>query len=119
MCIRDRFREIFLDHIEPFNIKINNVVEKIYILIITCTYTRAVNLVLCKNVDNKCFISAFQFHVFDFGFPQLIVSDQGSSIVSSVQIIKNFIDDVDVKNYLTLHNIKAVSYTHLRAHETP
>ena len=105
------FREVFLDHIGPFNVKINNNVEKVHILILTCIYTRAVNLLLCKNVDNKCFISAFQFHVFDFGIPQLIISDQGSSIVSSVNIVKKFLEDSEVKNYLTLHNIKNLEFS--------
>ncbi|KAL7632973.1 UNVERIFIED_CONTAM: hypothetical protein RMT77_016683 [Armadillidium vulgare] len=105
------YREILLDNLGPFSIKINDIQEKVYILIITCTYTRAVNLIVCSNLDNKSFISAFQFHVFDYGVPQVIVCDQATTFISSINSIKNFLNDDDVKNYLTLHNIKVLEFS--------
>src|SRR5215469_15873691 len=94
-----------------FEITINGEKNMLYILIITCIYTRAVNLLLCRGVDNKAFISALQIHVFEFGIPQRIISDQGSSFVSSINHIKNFLNDTEVKNFLTLNNIKSLDFS--------
>jgi hypothetical protein len=110
------FREIALDHLGPFNIKNNGSKQKIYILIITCYYTRAVNLLICKSLDSESFIMAFQEHIFSYGLPSRIVSDNGSSIVSSVKLIKSFLEDEEVKNFLTERNIKSLSFEPYPAH---
>ena len=104
------YRDLFLNFLGGFEITINGEKNMLYILIITCIYTRAVNLLLCRGVDNKAFISALQIHVFEFGILQRIMSDQGSSFVSSINHIKKFLDDTEVKNFLTLNNIKSLDF---------
>lgn len=100
------FREIAIDHIGPFNVKsTNNQIIKSYILIVTCYFSRAVNLLICKNIDSRSFMLAFQEHVYVYGIPSRIISDNGSPIVSSVKFISNVLNDVQVKNYLTENNI--------------
>ena len=65
-------------------------VTKMYVLIITCFFTRAVNLLLCRRIDRKSFLLSFQEHIFSYGVPSRIVSDNGSPIVSSLRIITDF-----------------------------
>jgi hypothetical protein len=71
---------------------------------------------VCRNIDNESFLQALQIHVFDYGIPQRIVSDNGSPIVSSVNQIKIFLDDVHVKNFLKARNIETLTFSPYPAH---
>ena len=42
--------------------------------------------------------------------PEFILSDNGSPIVSSINLVETFLDDVDVRNFLTSNNIKTLSF---------
>lgn len=105
------YREIALDHIGPFYIKVNDSKVKVYILIITCMWSRGVNLLICKNINAESFINAFQIHVYDFGYPEKILSDAGSPIVKSFDLIKSFLNDNEVINFLKENNINALQFS--------
>ena len=105
------FRDIALDYIS-FNIRgDSNVKQKVNVLIITCLFTRAINLIVCEKADNECFLEAFQGHIYEYGIPQFILSDNGSQLVGSIQLIQNFLDDVEVRNFLEERNIKKLHFT--------
>ena len=105
------YRRVALDHIGPVHV-LNDVGQKVkvYILIVTCLFTRAINLIPCTRINTECFLECLQLHIFNYGMPEFILSDNGSPIVSSINLIKTFLDDVDVKNFLTSHNIKTLSF---------
>jgi hypothetical protein len=105
------FREIAIDHIGPFLVKNDNQENsKIYILIVTCMWSRAINLIVCRNINNESFLQAIQLHVFEHGIPQRILSDNGSPIVSSLKQITKFLDDSQVKNFLIERNIEVLDF---------
>ena len=105
------FRRIALDHIGPFVVKNDhNENIKVYILILTCLYTRAVNLLLCKYINTECFLNAFQLHVLEHGIPEIVISDNGSPLTSSFPIICNFLSSHEVKEYLNSRNIKFLEH---------
>ena len=105
------FRDIALDHIGPFYIR-NDKDEKtkIYLLIITCLFTRAINLIICRHLSNECLLEALQIHIYEFGIPQFILSDNGSSIVSSIKSMQEFLKDTDVSNFLSERSIKPLVF---------
>lgn len=106
------FREVALDHIGPFIVKDNSSVNiKVYLLIVTCLYTRCINLLLCPNINNKSFLQALQIHVFQYGLMQKIISDNGSPIVSSINQIKTYMSDPHIINFLKERNIKFLNFT--------
>ena len=71
------FANLFMDYIGPFNVKLNNTTQKVWLLCLTCTWSRAINLKICRSLDVPEFLRAFQTHCFEFGIPQLCVSDLG------------------------------------------
>ena len=81
------FRDIMLDHIGPFSVKNSGKTEKVWVLIITCLYSRAVSLNICLSLDISSFLRAFQMHILRYGLPKLTLSDPGSSIVSGVNVV--------------------------------
>ena len=104
------FRDVMIDHMGPFTIKSNNSNEKVWVLLITCLFSRAVSLELCRNLGVNSFLRAFQIHVFKYGLPRLIISDPGSSLVAGVNVLKDFLCDFETKKYLEENGINSIDY---------
>ena len=106
------YRDLAIDHAGPFNIKSNsNSCDKAYILIVTCLWSRAVNLIVCPRIDTETFLCAFQAHIFDFGIPRSVLGDNGSPIVSGMGAITKFLSTPDVQNFLKIRNISNLQFT--------
>lgn len=104
------FRNILIDHIGPFHVKCNSKQVKVYILIITDTWSRAINLFVCKSIDKYWFLRSLQLHIFEFGIPSLIISDNGSPIKSGVEQTVGYLNDPDTREFLEERNIKMMSF---------
>ena len=104
------FGSIFLDYCGPFSVKINEKTEKVYILCITCMYTRAINLKLCKDLSTDECLRSLQMHVFSFGLPQYCVSDLGSQLVATGNIITDFLKDFKTQAYFKDNNIQPIEF---------
>ena len=104
------FNHVFIDHAGPFYVQMNNVKTKVYILVITCLFTRAINLKVSIDLTTDEFLRALQLHSFEFGLPSLIVSDMGSSFVAGADIISSFLDDKSVKSHFENNNIQCLKF---------
>ncbi len=104
------FRFLFLDHLGPYIIKLNDQNTKVWILCFTCLWSRAVNLKICLNLTTDNFLRAFQMHCFEFGLPELILSDLGSQIVSASHIITDFVKDSETQLFFQENNIKSPTF---------
>jgi len=106
------YRDMVIDHAGPFRISSMHGSEKVYILILTCLFSRHVNLVFCPNIDNESFLLALQTHIFEYGIPARIVSDNGSPIVASINLIEQYLtNDANVKNFLTERGIDVLNFS--------
>ena len=93
------FSNVFLDYAGPFNVYIESKCSKVYVLVITCLLTRAINLQVSVDLGVKEFIRSFQLHCFSFGVPKRVISDQGSQIVAGGDVITKFLSSEDVEGY--------------------
>ena len=75
------YRYLFLDYFGPYEVKLNHKRTKVYILCLTCLWSWAINLKLCLDMTVGNFLRAFQLHIFEFGIPEICLSDMGSQIV--------------------------------------
>ena len=105
------FKSVFIDHAGPFLVKYNGSNIKCYLLIITCLWSRAVNVEYCYDLSVTSFIRGFQLHIFKYGIPEICISDQGTSLVSGANIISNIIQDEYCKTFLADRNIKPIEFT--------
>ena len=105
------FRNLFIDHIGPFDVTISGQRTKIYLLILTCLYTRAINLKLCLDLSVQNFLRSFQLHIFEHGLPSYCISDLGSQLVAGSNIISKFLNDKYTQRYLNENNIKSVTFS--------
>ena len=104
------FSNIFIHHISPCTIEVNSKNKKIWLLCVTCTWTRAVNLKICQNLSMKEFLRAFQIHCFEYGVPQLCISDLGSQLSAVVNFLRDYLNDHEVQIYFESNNIKPLKF---------
>ena len=105
------YSDVSLDHIGPISVKGSlGTLDKAYILIITCLWSRAVNLLVCPKIDARSFLQGFQRHIFDYGLPRSVLSDNGSPIVSGFTSIRKVMAEPEVMKYLKLKGIKPVEF---------
>ena len=104
------YRYVFLDFIGPFLVKEGNKKDKIYLLCITCMWSRAVNLVICQDLTVKEFLRAFQIHSFQFGIPEYCISDLGTQLVSASNIILDYIKDHETQSYFDKNGVQPLKF---------
>lgn len=104
------FRSMFMDYFGPYEVKRNGRREKVYVLILTCIWSRAMNLKVCYDLSVKEFLRAFQLHTFEFGVPELVISDQGSQLVAGANILTNLCTDSETIHFFEEHGIKPIQF---------
>jgi hypothetical protein len=58
------------------------------------------------------FLRALQLHCFQFGVPQYCISDLGTQIVAGGNVIRDFLKDVETKNYFQEKGVKTLTFDH-------
>ena len=61
------FRCVYLDFMGPFYVRFKNVKFKVWVLVITCMWSRAINLKVCTDMSTSQFLKALQTHIYRFG----------------------------------------------------
>ena len=104
------YRYLSLDYIGPLSVKESGKNSKVYLLCITCLWSRAVNLVICRDLTTKSFLRAFQIHVYQWGLPEYCYSDSGSQIVPGSNVITDFLSDSETKIFFEARKIKPLTF---------
>jgi len=104
------YKYTFLDYCGPYETKIDGKRSKVYVLCLTCLWSRAINLKLCLDLSVQEFLRAFQLHCFEFGVPEQCYSDRGSQIVAGTNIIANFIENPDSHSYFRDCGVEPLSF---------
>ncbi|XP_068224998.1 uncharacterized protein [Palaemon carinicauda] len=104
------FRYIFIDHFGPYNVKLNGKKSKVWVLCLTCLWSRAINLKICLDLTTKEFLRAFQMHSYQYGIPQLVLSDLGSQLVAGANVVTNFLGDPESQAYFEENGVKSIKF---------
>ena len=104
------YRNVFIDMLGPYQVKIKGEVQKVYLLIFSCLWSRSIDLQICLDLTVKNFLRAYGLHVLRHGLPSLCLSDEGSQIVPGTRIISGILEDADTKQYLLENGIKSVKF---------
>ena len=104
------FRNMYIDYMGPFSVKVGNSKTKVWVLVLTCMWSRAINLQICDSLDTEEFLRSFQLHCFRFGVPEKCFSDLGTQIVAGGNIISNFFNDHKSKEYFFQHGMQTLSF---------
>ena len=104
------FRSIFIDNFGPYYISYGGKKVKIWILCITCLWSRGINLKICWDMSTKEFIRALQLHCLEYGLPELCLSDLGSNFIAGANVISDFLKGPDIQNYFQENGVKSISF---------
>ena len=104
------FSYVYIDHMGPYFVRLNGKKVKVWILCISCMWSRAINLKLCNDLSTAEFLRAFQLHTFEYGIPQFCVSDLGSQLVAASNVITDFINDPDTLLYFEENGVKPLKF---------
>ena len=104
------FSTVAIDYAGPYRVRQNSEVLKVYVLVITCLFTRAVNLKVSINMSTSEFLRSFQMHIHEFGLAQFVLSDMGSNIVSGANLIKDFLSEPETILYLNENGSKLIEF---------
>ena len=104
------FNYVYLDYMGPFEVYRDKKKSKVWILCITCLWSRAINLKICSDLSVKEYIRSFQLHCFEWGLPVYCVSDLGSNLVAGANVISSFLNDVETTKYMQENNIKLLKF---------
>ena len=109
---RKPFRSIFLDYIGPFSIELEGKKSKVWLLAITCLWSRAVNIKICRDFSVDEFLRGIQLHCFEYGLFEQCISDLGSQIQAGANILRTFLADFETKRFLESNGIKELTFQH-------
>ncbi|XP_068203538.1 uncharacterized protein [Palaemon carinicauda] len=104
------FGNVYVDYCGPFYVRQGKDKVKVWILVISCMFTRAVNLKICMGMTVEEFLRALSLHSFEYGVPQFIVSDLGTQIVAGANIVQNFLKDAETVQYLNDNDVEKVHF---------
>ncbi|XP_068231971.1 uncharacterized protein [Palaemon carinicauda] len=104
------FGNVYIYYCGPFFVRQGKDKVKVWIIVISCMFTRAVNLKICMDMTVEEFLRALSLHSFEYGVPQFIVSDLGTQIVAGANIIQDFLKDAETVQYLTDNNVEKVHF---------
>ena len=94
------FATIAIDYAGPYKIREGTEIKKVYVLVVTCLFTRAVNLKLSINMTTEEFLRSFQLHCYEYGLPIFVLSDLGSNLVAGADVVVNFLSDPQTTSFL-------------------
>ena len=99
------FRQVFIDHCGPYHIKISNKTQKVWLLVISCLWSRAVNLLICYDMTLKEFLRNLQIHILKYGISEKIYSDSGVQMTSGGNVVMDFLKDHESKKFFDEHGM--------------
>lgn len=76
-------------------------VEKVYIVLFTCAVTRAIHLEVASDLSCETFMHAFRRFSSRKGYPQLMLSDNATTFISSANILKNKLNNPQLQQQLS------------------
>ena len=107
------FNSIGLDFCGPFIVRdpVTKINKKAYMLIFTCSSSRAVHLEATQGMSTQDFILAFQRFIDIRGVPERIDSDNGSSFVRANKQLGSIFGSKRVSNFFDQRRISWHFYT--------
>lgn len=104
------YRAIYMDHFGPYFVKRSGNKVKVWVLCLTCMWSRAINLKICYDLSVKEFIRNFQIHIYEFGIPELVISDLGTQLVAGANIVSDMCRDAETKLFFEERGIKPIQF---------
>ena len=104
------FSEIYIDHLGPIYVKKNGIKSKVWLLCVTCIWTRGVNLLISHDLSTKEFLRNLQIHCYRYGVPSSLICDLGSQLTSGIKILEDFLKDPELISFFEYFQIDTCNF---------
>lgn len=104
------FQYSFMDHFGPYHVYVEGKKRKVWVLIITCLWSRSINLKVAYDMSVKDFLRCLQLHIYEYGIPERIFSDLGSQLVAGGNIVSNLLKQPSCLEFFETHNMKPTTF---------
>jgi hypothetical protein len=104
------FSTCFVDCFGPYNVLYGDNKVKAYGVIFKCVWSKMVNVEMVLSLDTKHFLTAFQNHIYAYGIPQKLISDEGSNFTASFEWLRQWLRDVQVIDYFSELGIEVCNF---------
>ncbi|XP_064080576.1 uncharacterized protein LOC135197436 [Macrobrachium nipponense] len=91
--------------------------DKVYIVVFTCTSTRACHLEVVKDLTSTAFLNSFRRFTARRSCPCRMISDNATNFKTGSSLIQSLYDDTDVQSTLTRENCKWTFITPRAPHQ--
>jgi len=75
-------------------------------------WSRAINLKICIDLSTTEFLRALQLHCFQYGLPQLCITDLGTQLTHGGKIITDFLNEAEVSAYFAENSVECPKFEH-------
>lgn len=82
------FKNVGVDLMGPFDVKIEAKIRKVWICLFTCSVTRGIHLELVENLSAEAFVNALKRFIATRGQPERFVSDNGTNFVRAERALR-------------------------------
>ena len=106
------YRYIYLNFMGPFNIKTNLENAEVWILVITCMWSRGINMKVYDNLTTAEFLRVFQVHCYECGVTAHCISDLGTQLTAGANTLKTLLNDFECQEYFHQHGIESFKFEH-------
>jgi hypothetical protein len=95
------FEVIGVDYMGPMTYKVTtNKEAKAYVLLYSCSLTRAIHLELLPTLETRDFLKSFKGFIARRGRPRKVYSDNGSTFIGAAGWLRKVIHDEKFNNFL-------------------
>ena len=106
------YQYVFIDYLGPFQVQVAKNKVKVFLLCVTCLWSRSVNIKICPDLTLKSFLRSFQMHVFEEGVPERVLSDLGSQLTAGGEMITKYLREPEFERYFHENGIQTISFDH-------
>ena len=106
MSFGSPFQHVGMDMSGHYTLYKKGVEIKRYVLIITCFSSRAVHALVCNDNSAYSFVHCFRRHIFRYGAPKSILTDNAKNFISVNNILEDHSKNDIVKQILRVRGIK-------------
>ena len=100
------FESTGIDYTAAINISLNDVTFKVYIVLFTCSATRAISLDVVEDLTTGAFVAAFRRFCAKHNIPRVVWTDNALYFKGGEKVIQNLFDSNEITNYFQQNNIK-------------
>ena len=104
------FSTCFVDCFGPYYVRYGENKVKAYGVLFKCVWSKMINVEVVLSLASNDFIVAFQNHIYSYGIPEYLISDEGSNFTSSFNWLNQCFKSKEVVDFFSERNVMVTKF---------